>query len=67
MEGLYDVAVIGGGPAGSTAGALLAMHGRRVVVLERTAELMRRFAGGRLVLRASGAPLPAALADAVVG
>lgn len=32
---LYDVAIIGGGPAGSTAAALLAQHGRRVVVLER--------------------------------
>ena len=31
----YDVAIIGGGPAGSTAAALLAQHGRRVVVLER--------------------------------
>lgn len=32
---LYDVAVIGGGPAGATAAALLAQHGRRVVLLER--------------------------------
>jgi flavin-dependent dehydrogenase len=31
----YDVAIIGGGPAGSVAGALLARAGRRVIVLER--------------------------------
>jgi flavin-dependent dehydrogenase len=32
---IYDVAIIGGGPAGSVAGALLARAGRRVIVLER--------------------------------
>jgi flavin-dependent dehydrogenase len=31
----YDVAIIGGGPAGSTAATLLSKAGRRVVVLER--------------------------------
>src|SRR5882724_7227338 len=32
---IYDVAIIGGGPAGSTAATLLALAGRRVIVLER--------------------------------
>lgn len=32
----YDVIVIGGGPAGSTVGALLAMKKRRVLVLEKS-------------------------------
>ena len=32
---IYDVAIIGGGPAGSTAATLLAKAGRRVVVFER--------------------------------
>ena len=31
----YDCAVIGGGPAGATAATVLAMHGRRVAIIER--------------------------------
>lgn len=34
-DAIYDVAIIGGGPGGSTAAALLARAGRRVIVLER--------------------------------
>jgi flavin-dependent dehydrogenase len=34
-DDVYDVLVIGGGPAGSTMGAFLAMRGRRVLLLEK--------------------------------
>ena len=48
---LYDVAIIGGGPAGSTAAILLAQAGRRVVVCER--EKFPRFHIGESLLPAS--------------
>ena len=48
---LYDVAIIGGGPAGSTAATLLAQAGRRVVVCER--EKFPRFHIGESLLPAS--------------
>jgi len=37
MQPIYDVAIIGGGPAGSTAATFLARGNRKVVVLEREA------------------------------
>jgi len=45
---MYDVAIIGGGPAGSTAATLLAKVGRRVIVLER--EKFPRFHIGESLL-----------------
>jgi flavin-dependent dehydrogenase len=48
MDSIYDVAIIGGGPAGSTAAALLSQRGRRVVVLER--EQFPRFKIGESLL-----------------
>src|SRR5947207_3690770 len=45
---MYDVAVIGGGPAGSTAAALLARAGRRVIIFER--EKFPRFHIGESLL-----------------
>ena len=48
MDSLYDVAIIGGGPAGSTAATLLAKASRRVIVLER--EKFPRFHIGESLL-----------------
>src|SRR5258707_6079380 len=47
----YDVEIIGGGPAGSVAGAVLARNGRRVVILEK--EKFPRFRVGESLLPAS--------------
>jgi len=52
---LYDVAILGGGPAGSTAGTLLAQRGRSVIVLER--EKFPRFHIGESLLPFSMAAL----------
>ncbi len=48
MPSLYDVAIIGGGPAGSSAAILLAQKGRRVIVLEK--EKFPRFHIGESLL-----------------
>src|ERR1043166_4858636 len=49
MDGdIYDVAIVGGGPAGSTAATLLAKAGRKVIVLER--EKFPRFHIGESLL-----------------
>ena len=48
MQKLYDVAIIGGGPAGSTAATLLARHERKVILLER--EKFPRFHIGESLL-----------------
>src|SRR5213079_538226 len=45
---MYDVAIIGGGPAGSTAATRLAQPGRRVIVFER--EKFPRFHIGESLL-----------------
>ena len=48
MDSLFDVAIIGGGPTGSTAATFLARQGHRVVVLER--EKFPRFHIGESLL-----------------
>lgn len=52
---VFDVAIIGGGPAGSTAATLLAKAGRKVVVLEK--ETFPRFHIGESLLPRSMATL----------
>ncbi len=48
IESLYDVAIIGGGPAGSTAATLLGQKGYRVIVFEK--EKFPRFHIGESLL-----------------
>ena len=50
-DAIYDVAIIGGGPAGSTAATFLARAGRRVIVCER--EKFPRFHIGESLLPVS--------------
>jgi FADH2-dependent halogenase len=51
MNQAFDVAIIGGGPAGSSAGTLLAKAGRRVIIFEK--EKFPRFRVGESMLPAS--------------
>jgi flavin-dependent dehydrogenase len=51
MNEAFDVAIIGGGPAGSSAGTLLAKAGRRVVIFEK--EQFPRFSVGESTLPAT--------------
>jgi len=53
--GCWDVAVVGGGPAGAAAAARLARGGARVVLLERHPLPRSKVCGGGLVARAAGA------------
>lgn len=48
MSDIYDAVIIGGGPAGATAAALLAEHGHRVVVLEK--ETFPRYSVGESLI-----------------
>src|SRR5690242_13534905 len=51
MQGTFDVAIIGGGPAGSVAGSVLAQAGCSVVILEK--ESFPRFRVGESMVPAS--------------
>ena len=51
MSSQFDVAIIGGGPAGSVAGSVLARYGRSVVIFER--EKFPRFQVGESMIPAS--------------
>ncbi len=48
---LYDVIIVGGGPAGSIAGITLAHHGCQVLLLDKSRFPREKFCGGGLSLR----------------
>jgi geranylgeranyl reductase family protein len=52
MSTMFDVAVVGSGPAGATASRMLAERGLKVVLLEREALPRYKTCGGGLVARA---------------
>lgn len=45
LQSSYDIIVVGGGPAGSTAAILLARAGKRVAVVEKAAFPRRKVCG----------------------
>src|ERR1043166_6961189 len=55
MNESYDAILIGGGPAGSSAAAILSEHGRRVLLLER--EKFPRYHIGESLLPFTFGPL----------
>ena len=61
---LYDVAVVGSGPAGSSAARRLAKHGARVLLLEKASLPRYKTCGGGVVGRARRL-LPAGVREAV--
>jgi geranylgeranyl reductase family protein len=64
-DGIWDVAIVGGGPAGTTAAIHLAMRGRRVVVFERYAYPRDKACGDLLIPDAQRALDRMGLLDAV--
>lgn len=68
-DNIYDLIIIGGGPAGSTAARRLARGGASVLVLEKAPMPRRKLCGGALSSQAAdhlGFGLPAELIDATV-
>lgn len=55
VDGAYDTIIVGGGPAGATAGALLAERGHKVLILER--EKFPRYHIGESMLPFTHEPL----------